>query len=86
MSRDNRVNGFKKQMEVVFPHFRLWVADLLGFDFRLESGMSKSGRGLILSRFRWTGAGFKSQQFQKKICSWGYIHMLIAKYVHCCFQ
>ena len=34
------------------------MADLLGFDVRFESGMSKSPRGLILSRFRWIDVDF----------------------------
>ena len=45
----NPVNGFKKKMEVVFLHFRLWVADLPGFDVKFVSSMSKSPRGQVLS-------------------------------------
>ena len=49
-NRNNRVNGLKQfLLDVVFLHFRLWVADLPAFDVRFESGMSKSGMGLILS-------------------------------------
>ena len=39
----------KKILEVVFLHFRLWVADLPGFDVKFVSSMSKSPRGQVLS-------------------------------------
>ena len=51
----NPGNGFLKKLEVVFLHFRLWVADLPGFDVKFVSSMSKSPRGQVLSWFHFLG-------------------------------
>ena len=51
------VNG-----RVVFLYFEIWVADLQGFDVRFGFSMSKSPRGQVLSRFRWSGAGRNVQK------------------------
>ena len=43
---------------MVFLHFRLWVADLPGFDVKFVSSMSKSPRGQVLSWFHCIGDVF----------------------------
>ena len=59
LGKNNHVNGLnKKQLEVVFVHFEVWVVDSKVFDVRFSFSMSKPPSGQVLSRFRWIGAVF----------------------------